>query len=485
MKKILSVMMAVLTSTAISQIIPLKTVPLATGNQFLFHPSENTIMGGVSIAHDDSLSDPYHNPAAGVLVSGVRIFASPLYYGISPRDNRSAGSSGATFPLGMSFRTENFFGGMIWARQTISPGDSPGLMGFPRLFPGKSFQLMEEHLNTYTFGMFGFTLPGTALSIGVSAQWSDLNAMEGVQHLYPNATGLSQKGSIRAYRLGLRSAWDGDRVFEFLFAHENTDMKHELGRSYTIWPFDSSVLPPPYGRVEEDQSSGYALEAVYRQRVTSTVHAGVLIAADVKTYPKIPNYELMNIPRDPGDSRAWNFGFGVVNNNGRGILGVDFIYEPAFSETWAEAMSSVPTAGGRTIAAGGRTIENTFDFYNHIIRFGIRSAVYDLGMGLSLHRVKYYLKQIDFVEEVERRQKEEWTEVTFSLGFGFNLFGGHMKYLGLFTTGTGRPGVDGTVMDSPRLMYDSANFMVAPSGRLSLDEALTGTHQLSFVLHLP
>ena len=41
-----------------AQVIPLKTVPVATGDQFLLLPSQRLGMGGVSIALDDALLDP-------------------------------------------------------------------------------------------------------------------------------------------------------------------------------------------------------------------------------------------------------------------------------------------------------------------------------------------------------------------------------------------------------------------------------------------
>jgi hypothetical protein len=374
---------------------------------------------------------------------------------------------------------------MIWARQSISFDDSPGFMG--GIFPSFNSKTTDDYANTYTFGMFGYAIPGTGFSMGASARWADLSAIEGVQYLYSNSFDLQQKGTIREYRLGVRGEWAGERVVEVLVAHQKTEMEH--GRSRPIYyPWEGDLLySNPGDYIEEDQSQGFALEFSYRQPVASTLTAGALLVLDLKSYPKIPNYQLVNIPRDPGDSRAWNIGFGVSNNDGKSILGLDVIYEPAFSETWAEADGTEFVPAGRMIMVGSRTIENTFDFYNHIIRLGIRSAVRDLGIGVSLHSYKYYMKQVNHILETSRRQKEEWTEVTVTLGFGFDLFGGHVKYLGLFTTGTGRPGVtspQGSI--SPRATFDTAaSFMVAPSGQLSLDEAWTGVHQLSFVIQLP
>lgn len=482
-------MMVTLTGTTFAQLIPLKTIPLATGHQFLLHPAENGSMGGVSLALDDSLADLYHNPATGVNSNGIRVFTSPVYYGIGLDRGRSGGSSGLTFPLGMSFRTGNFFGGMTWARQSISLDESrPPTFGIGNVIRSSLSHSNRGNANTYTFGMFGFVIPGTAYSVGVSARWADLNAIDGVQYLYSNTFDLIQEGTITEYRLGLRGAWEGGRVLDLLVAHQSTDMEH--GRPGVIYyPWDTMpYIPNPQYTIEQDQSHGFAFEASYREPVTATLSVGATMALDLKTYPKIPNYQLMNIPRDPGDSHAWNFGFGLANNNGKAILGFDVIYEPAFSETWAEADGSEWVPEGRMITVGDRTVTNTFDFYNHIIRAGVRSAVRDIGIGISIHRIKYYMRQTNSIFGTSRRQKEQWTELTVSMGFGFDMFGGHVKYLGLFSTGTGRPGVTTIVnsgIASPAYMENATTFLIAPSGALSLDEAWTGVHQLSFVIQLP
>lgn len=483
-------MMATVTASAFSQLIPLKTVPLATGQQFLFHPAENGTIGGVTIALEDSLADPYHNPATGVNMSGMRVFTSPLYYGIGLARGRNVGSSGMTFPLGMSFRTGNFFGGMTWARQSISLEDQWRSMPVPTYFTSQSSPT-RDHDNTYTFGMFGVSIPGTAFSVGVSAQWADLNAIEGVQYLYANAGDLWQKGTLADYRLGLRGEWEGERVVELLVAHQRTDIEHGWNNPlywYTD-PLASDVIVPMPGRnIEKDQARGYAFSASYRQPLTATLDAGALLVMELKTYPKIPNYQLMNIPRDPGDSHALNFGLGLANNDGRTVLGIDLIYEPAFSETWAEADGSEWLPDGRLLMIGDRTVTNTFDFYNYVARLGLRSAVRDVGIGVALHRIKYYMKQSNHIMGTRRSQKEQWTEVTISLGFGFDAFGGHVKYLGLFSTGTGRPGVTSvisTAVARTSFTDNATTFLIAPSGPLSLDEAWTGAHQISFVIQLP
>src|SRR6059058_3996753 len=48
-----------------AQLISIKTVPIAQGDQFNLFPSLNQGMGGVAIGLPDTLLDPFRNPAKG------------------------------------------------------------------------------------------------------------------------------------------------------------------------------------------------------------------------------------------------------------------------------------------------------------------------------------------------------------------------------------------------------------------------------------
>ena len=73
-------------------------MPVASGDQFLFFPSQNLAMGGVGLALADTLGDPFSNPATGSRISESVFFASPTFYGISDRNG-----SGRSLPLGALF----------------------------------------------------------------------------------------------------------------------------------------------------------------------------------------------------------------------------------------------------------------------------------------------------------------------------------------------------------------------------------------------
>jgi hypothetical protein len=46
-----------------AQLIGLRTIPVASGDQFLIYPSENLAIGGVRLALSDPLLDPFVNPS--------------------------------------------------------------------------------------------------------------------------------------------------------------------------------------------------------------------------------------------------------------------------------------------------------------------------------------------------------------------------------------------------------------------------------------
>ena len=76
----------------------------------------------------------------------------------------------------------------------------------------------------------------------------------------------------------------------------------------------------------------------------------------------------------------------------------------------------------------------------------------------------------------------EWTP---SFGVSLNLRGVTVHYAGRITTGTGRPGTRWTNTRMAEAGFDqglSTDFLLAPSGPLTLQDARVTTHQLSVVI---
>jgi hypothetical protein len=220
-------------------------------------------------------------------------------------------------------------------------------------------------------------------------------------------------------------------------------------------------------------------------------HAGLIFTANRKSHPKIPNYTLMSIPRDPGVSWAFNVGAGVAHADDSSMLGMDLIFEPIWSHTWADAAAPVRNQDGDVIIpAGGKTVENYFRFNNALVRLGLsgKGKTFGFQLGLQARFISYRLKQTDFVQAIRRTQDEFWAEWTPSIGFSLNFPPFQIRYTGCLTAGTGQPGVasSGIVWDrigAEAGSYDK-NFIIAPSGDLTLQESVVLTHQIAVAVKL-
>ena len=182
--------LAALPNEAGAQLISLKTVPVAAGDQFLIFPSINMSMGGISIALDDPLYDPFVNPAKGINIQGVHFISAPTYYGISMRDNfLDDASSARTLPVGMLLRQGTLFGGAVMAWQELSKEtDTFCCVAFAD-FAANTASIRREQSSTsrnniYAFALAGAQLPGANLSVGASVFVAGLNGLEGVRLLY-------------------------------------------------------------------------------------------------------------------------------------------------------------------------------------------------------------------------------------------------------------------------------------------------------------
>ncbi|HEV2146085.1 MAG TPA: hypothetical protein VGR37_01570 [Longimicrobiaceae bacterium] len=471
--------LAALPAAASAQLISLKTVPIATGDQFLVFPARNLGMGGLSIALDDTLNDPFSNPARGSLVRGTPFFGSPTLYNVSG-DN----GSGRTLPAGALFGSSRWFGGALLAFQQIE--NQRGNRGFVpgELIPAPSRLSERSEYNRYAFGMLGRKLPRSGVAVGASVFGADLGVVDGVHLLYPGAGRIDQGGHMLDYRLGVSGETGGGASFEAVLVHNRFRMEHEA--RYLDWSWDP-VLRQGISRVRTESNLdhtdtwGVHLRSVQPLREEGA-RLGLILTGNWKSHPKIPNYELANIPRDPGNSQVYNLGVAFARTDGPATYGIDLVYEPAWSDTWAEADTAVRTPGGATIPSGGKTVENDFRFNNAIVRMGVGREAERLGfqLGLQLRSIDYRLKQQDHVRDIRRQQDEAWLEWTPTWGLGVKFPELEVRYVGRMTAGTGRPGVDwGGIRAADGVMLMGSDVLLAPGGPLVLQEERVYVHQVS------
>src|SRR5437867_3427017 len=121
---LLGVSLATLAPPGAAQLIQIRTVPFAQGDQFSIFPSNNLGMGGVSITVPDTLLDPFTNPAKAARLAGGRFFSAPTVSGLP----RHAGG-GRTLPLGTIATAGPWYAGLALALQQIDASRTPSFSG--------------------------------------------------------------------------------------------------------------------------------------------------------------------------------------------------------------------------------------------------------------------------------------------------------------------------------------------------------------------
>jgi hypothetical protein len=313
--------------------------------------------------------------------------------------------------------------------------------------------------------------------------------------LYAGSSRISQYGGAVDLRVGVLKELPGDRSLEVLALHNRFGMTHDVTYTESFWdPGSQQFLQRTRLEQNLDRTNTWGLHLEYERPLASDGwRIGWLATVNRMTHPKIPNYQIMSIPRDPGHSWAFNLGIGVSRAYGGATFGIDAIYEPIRSETWADAASPVENALGDTIPAGGKTIENSFRFSNALFRMGVTQQVEISGLGraaavqlgLMVRSIRYRLDQYDDVQLTGRTQHERWTEWSPTWGLSLRFPELEIRYVGSVLHGTGRPGVaQGCCFarGGPDVAVASGGIIAAPSGPLTLDEVRVVSHQISLAL---
>lgn len=466
-----------------AQLIQVKTAPIATGSQFQLFPNEQFSLGGVSIAYRHPLADAFTNPAKAVRLQRGWAFSSPTFYQVTGDDGGAR-----SLPVGALFQlNDEWFGGFGMALQQLdaTPPDQVG--------SGSNLLRNKSANNHYVTGIVGRQVAEN-WSLAGTFYWANLQAMDGVELLYPNSDGVQQDGHLIDIRVGLLKDVEKNYSMEALLLFNNLDMMHKTGHSYIYYDqprintTDTYISSPPQTQTYEenkDKTSTLGLHLGYEKQLSPLVKIGAIMTGNYKWHPKIPNYELMNIPRDPGNSLAFDLGGGIAYSENDVTLGLDLILEPIHSNTWANAAENQEDANGNILVRKGeKTVDNNFSFFNFAVKTGMNwqiSPVVDLNLGGAVRSIDYTLKQKDFVAGTRRKQDESWSEWIWSWGFGLNFDHIRFDYLGSAVTGTGQPGVA-----RRRVVFDGlstgfagrGDFVIAPDGSLALQDATVITHQL-------
>ncbi|MEO5580017.1 MAG: hypothetical protein ABIR58_05115 [Gemmatimonadaceae bacterium] len=459
-----------------TQVVTPKTVPVLQSGQFDMFPSARAGMAGTSIAVDDTLLDPFVNPAKATRIHVGHVFGAPFFHSIS-----GARGGGRSLPVG---------GGGSWGAWSAT-----GLFTFQQLDrAGPTWNLSTSErsaFNQYLAGSIARRLsPSTSIGLGV--QLAALDAIDGVDLLYGGSDRIDQSGSLADYRFGLTKEFGTDRHLEVLLVHSRTDMRHDV--RFTTFRWDSLArrgVEAQRTDINEDRTNIWGVHGEYSRPIGSDGwRLGWLGTANRLSHPKIPNYVLQNIPRDPGTTYSFNAGAGISRLVRGTSFAADLIYEPMFADTWADAASDTAIAGGGTLTAGDKTVENTFRFNNIKMRIGVGrdivlrqdgGTLLGFQFGLGLHAINYRLQQANHVEKTFRTQREDWVEWSPTLGLKFGSRDLDVLYNFSLTCGAGDcVSVGDRALVSPAL--EAGGIIAAPSSALFMQSGALTVHKLTIVL---
>ena len=476
---LLTLALALNAAPAAAQLVSLRSLPVASGDQFLIYPSERLGMGSASIALHDRWLDPFVNPAKGSLTEESSFFASPTFYGISD-DN----GAGRTLPLSGLFAGDTWFGGVSMALQQIENRQGATQLGVAWDWTGEPRRLDESAArNLYVHGFAGRRFVADDIAVGASLSYAALDAMDGVDLLYQGSDGVEQDGHVLDLRAGLYGRADEDN-YELLLLHRQVKMRHDVRWIEWRW-----LQLERRGEVfireqeERDETRTWGVHASYDTPLSSAGwRIGGIFTVNRKDHPKIPNYQIQNIPRDPGDTWGFDVGAGLSKESGPISLGLDVVFEPIWSDTWSVTDSAVALPGGGKLQAGAKEIENEFFFSNVHLRLGVGREVERWGfqLGLQATSYAYELEQFNNVTSTRRNQDESWMEWTPTWSGSLRFPEVELRYTGRVTSGTGRPGVDFNFIGARAdALAEAGDFIVAPSGPLTLQDVRVLTHQVS------
>jgi hypothetical protein len=473
--------------TAGAQLVAIKTLPIADGDQFSFFPTPNAGMAGVSIAIADSAHDFFINPAKGSRVRRASLFSTLTHFSVS-----NYSGTGSTLPIGAMARSGSSFGAGAVAIQSITDGHRPPGPPPPGIFTAGDGTVDagtgDSHGNRVAFAMLGHTFAASKISLGASALWARVNAIDGVKLLYPDSRSVQLSGGIADMRVGMLKEWRGGQSLEALVLSRRMDVHYDVGYTDLYWDgVRRQPIEVPRLEASRDETQTWGIHLQYQRPVAdSSWRLGAVVTANRVDQPNRPRYDIASLPGDRGRSAAFNVGLGLARSWADTRVAVDAIYEPITSRIRALADSAIATPSSATMRTGGTTIDSRLRFSNALVRVGAShdlafasGPVLRLQLGAQAHSNHYRLHQNDLVSASTRSGTESWTEVTRSWGLSLRSPAFEAHYAGHLTSGAGRPGA------SPPGVFpvlDSTPIPGPTAGRTTISGVRVATHQFSISL---
>ena len=482
-----------------AQVVTPKTLPVLQSGQFDMFPSDRAGMGGTTIAVDDTLLDPFVNPAKATRIGVSHIFSAPFFHSIS-----GARGGGRSLPLGGGGSWGAWSATGLFTFQQLDRA-GPTFFGCPvctQSTPAMQSSTSDRSAyNKYVAGSIARRLtPSTSVGLGV--QLAALDAIDGVDLLYAGSDRIDQSGRLADFRFGVTKEVGADRHLEVMLVHARTDMRHDV--RFTTWRWDPlarQYIQEQRTDHNQDRTHIWGLHSEYSRPVGSEGwHLGWLGTVNRLSHPKIPNYVIQNIPRDPGTTYSFNAGAGIGRTVRGTSFAADLIYEPMFADTWATAAKDtavgcpVCLSDGGTIKAGAKTVENTFRFNNIRMRLGAGqdilnrregSTVLGYQVGLDLYAINYRLQQANHVQQTFRTQREDWLEWSPTFALRLHSRDLDVRYNFTLTCGPGACGQTqegGRFFNTPDVALAAGGIIAAPSGELFMQSGALKIHKLTIIV---
>jgi hypothetical protein len=460
-----------------AQLVTPRTIPVMQDEQFEIYPRSRPGLGPLSIAVDDTLGDPFSNPAKATRLRGFTITSAPFSHGYS--QNRGGGR---TLPVGILASSGEWAGAVLGAIQELD-----------RVGPVWNRPTSEQTATNQYFTAILARRLAPGLSVGVSAFRADLDLVDGVDLLYAGSDRIDQNGSVTDVRVGATKEWNNGHTMELLVLRNVTDMRHDVRFSTWNWnPVTRIGTTTTREEVNLDQTKIWGAHTEYTLPVGKEGwRVGGLLTANRLSHPKIPNYVIQNIPRDPGNTSSFNVGIGAARTNGAFTFGFDAILEPMTSDTWADSPTDLTRSDGTILKAGQKTIENHFDFHNSKARMGIghtwgrdtsSSGQFGLDFGLSMYAISYDLAQMNNVSGVRRKQHERWVESGPTFGARYRTRDVEISYTyrsNCGSDGCDFPGWGGVSVQDSAPVASAGGIIAAPSAPLFIQGVSARSHHFS------
>jgi hypothetical protein len=343
--------------------------------------------------------------------------------------------------------------------------------------------------------VLGRRLPD-GLSIGASAYVAGLEAIDAIDLLYRGSDRIDQSGTLVDFRVGATKEWGTGRRFEAVLVHNGTRLTQDVHYTTTTWD-QTTRTSTTTQRLDhnDDRTNIWGVHTQFSRPIgTEGWRMGWIATANRLTHPKIPNYQFVNIPRDPGTTYAYNLGVGIARSVAGSTFGIDFVEEPMFSTTWGTAARDTAVVGGGLLRAGEHTVDNTFRFSNVKMSLGVAkefarsrdsSSAFSFQLGLGVYSINYRLRQANRVQTTNRVQDEGWTEWTPTFGLAYRGKDLAIHYSYRRTCGPSDcVGMgDKVTVIQPGPAPGPGGIIAAPSSPLTIDGGTSHVHQ--FVVRVP